>query len=84
MSERHIIAILTAILRAQRPDLDGDAAVLQAITIARDGIGEAWLAEALDTILGGDRREWNLLPTWAEILRDVDFALGMREAAGDK
>jgi hypothetical protein len=82
MSHRHLIAILTAIVRAQKPELEGDAAVMQAIEWARDGAGEAELVAAIETILGGDRREWDLLPTRADILRDVDYVLAMRAALG--
>jgi hypothetical protein len=82
MTNRQIIAILTAILRAKDTSLDGDAAVISAIALARGGMGEAELVDALAMIVivttksfteGGD--------PGAEIVRDVDFALALRGAA---
>jgi hypothetical protein len=82
MTDRQIIAILTAVLRAENPTLDGDAAVLAAIAIARGGMGEAELLDALGVILPATRKSWaeGGSPA-AEILRDVDYALAIRGAA---
>lgn len=81
MTERQIVAILTAILRAQARaawipgDIaDCDAIVMQAVATARDGFGETALADAVDTITGG------MPPAW-DILLDVDAALAIRAAA---
>lgn len=82
MSERHVVAILTALIRAQNPRLDGDAAVLQAMAMARGGMGESELTAALEMAL--QAWEWPgegyLRPGAEEVLQDVDFALGVREA----
>jgi hypothetical protein len=53
MKERHMVTILTALLRAQTPELDGDAAVFQALAIARGGMGESELTDALEIVCWG-------------------------------
>ena len=72
-----MVCILTAILRAQQPEIDGDAAVMVAIKMSRSGIGETELADAIDTVLGG-------LPPSSEIMHDVDYALAVRAATNIK
>lgn len=76
MTYRQTVAIMTAILRAQNPALDGDSAVLAAIAIVRGGMGEGELVHALAVIArGGDGC------TPLGILQDVDFAFALRGAA---
>lgn len=69
MKECHLVTILTGLLRAQAPELDGDAAVLQAIALARGGMGESEVAGALDIIC------WGRSLTPAEIRHDVGSVL---------
>jgi hypothetical protein len=69
VKERHLVAILTAILRAQMPELDGDAAVLQAVAMARGGMGEREVTGALDIVC------WGRCLTPAEIRCDVGRGL---------
>jgi hypothetical protein len=72
--DRQVVAILTAILRAQHPAMDADEAVLAAIAQARFGLSDAELAAALVAVL-----------PWAppsEILTDVNFAMDLRDVMG--
>jgi hypothetical protein len=80
VSERHLVAMLTAVIRVFLPQLDGDAAVLQAIALARGGMGEKELTEAIETVLRGWQSpgEGWLRPAVEDILTDVDFAMGVR------
>jgi hypothetical protein len=75
MTHRHLVGILTAILRAQRPELDADAAAVLAIVIARVGMSESEAVDAIETITGGT-------PLASEILLDVDIAIALRDATG--
>jgi hypothetical protein len=75
------VAILTAVIRTLLPELDGDAAVLQAIALARGGMGEKELVEAMEAVIRGWQApagEGWLRPVAEEILADVDFAMGVR------
>ena len=76
MTQRQLVAILAALLRAQNPHLDPDAAVIIAISIAGGvGLTEHDLEHILNAILGGAR-----IAT-AELLADVDRVLAMRAAS---
>ena len=78
------IAILTAIRRAQDHSLDGDVAVLDAIAIARRGMGEAELLDSIAVIVRDGTRSPSsgAVCSATEILRDVDFALAVSGALG--
>jgi hypothetical protein len=78
MNDRQQIAILTAVLRAQDPTLDGDTAVMAALGMVRGGMGERELIEAVATICPSTQEPQQRISTAMEILRDVDFALALR------
>lgn len=81
MSRRHVVAILTAILRAQDPSIEGDTAVLQAIAIERAGMPEAQLLAALTLIVLVTRKSFTRSSDpGTEILRDVDYTLALQGA----
>jgi hypothetical protein len=69
MKERHLVTILTALLRAKTPELDGDAAVFQAVSMARGGMGESEVTAALDIVC------WGRSLTPGEIRCDVKEAM---------
>lgn len=86
VSERHQIALLTALIRVVIPTLDGDAAAMQAIAMARGGIGEREITELLDAAMAGWKQPacgW-FRPTAGDILAEVDFALAVGGDLGDK
>jgi hypothetical protein len=78
-----MVAILTAVILTQHPELDGDAGVLQAIALVRGGMGERELVEAIEAVI---IRGWEspgegwLRPAAEEILVNVDFVMAMRAA----
>jgi hypothetical protein len=69
MSERHLIAILAALVRVRQPELEVEVAILQAIALARGGMGESELVDALEVIC------WGRGLTPAYVLFDVDEVL---------